>query len=836
MNLDTKYKEKIDLAWQYYENNEFESAKEESQILIQNFPENAGGFYLLGLIFNGENEFEKSISNFKNALTLDVEKKNAGYINYWIGKNYNTRKSAYDFSAKPQVDNPLYNVELAICYFENSLECEHYPEDSIKELIRLLYKDFFKINNILKKAICKFPSNESYVIQASDNFLNLNRKDDALKLLTDKSKELNLSSLYFKIGQIVYANSEYNHSRINFEKSFALLGDNESRANSFINYNIANTYFAEQNWERALFYYRAFYNKIIDNNFENPDFKTNDFWVGVYGIIACFSKLDKYLEIEEFVRNIPFLDEYLNYVDFELIFNLDNNYFESTFDLFDKLCVPALNQIKKKSKDNIFIEKALWLLAILYQNAGLQEKKLQALRDIGKLNFSNADVLIEKLVESYSICFDEKKAKKHDTLKLFNHLKNDLENIDSFKENFDSDYLSNIMSSLFSDHAYQLLIDLKKYFTSIQLDKSDCWFEIAYSYNELKDSKNAEKSYEYYLLKRKDSSAALNNLANLYKEKKDIHFIEKAIEMYKEAIKLDGNEELYKRNLKNSKKELEKLLQLKSKGDYLEKSFRSAIKLVKGEDYFTLETLHNFLLNIKKEDDYDTGEISIQKEYFPTLMNTNFSKSEKLKEQWISKNYIYLTEKTDDYNIPVYRINPYLEEEVIKQREVIADSEIPSKWIDGIDGINIIKLEQIEYFNFLEKIKKTNKKFRNLIERDFNELVFNYLTGNIKATIVLSGSFVELILTYYLERKKNSTVQYSIAGRNISKDLYDCNLFDLISYAEARGYFGKDFFHLTNLSRVYRNFVHPGLELKNELNKGKSDLCFISTMEILKLI
>ena len=52
----------------------------------------------------------------------------------------------------------------------------------------------------------------------------------------------------------------------------------------------------------------------------------------------------------------------------------------------------------------------------------------------------------------------------------------------------------------------------------------------------------------------------------------------------------------------------------------------------------------------------------------------------------------------------------------------------------------------------------------------------------------------------------------------------------------AKKYFGNDFFPLTNLSRVYRNFIHPGVELKNSLDKTKSDLCFISSIEILRKI
>lgn len=258
--------------------------------------------------------------------------------------------------------------------------------------------------------------------------------------------------------------------------------------------------------------------------------------------------------------------------------------------------------------------------------------------------------------------------------------------------------------------------------------------------------------------------------------------------------------------------------------------------LIKNEDYFSLESLGSFINNIKKEENFKDGEVPIQNEYFPSLVKSNITNALKLKDIWISKNYILQTDKYDNYNIPIYKINPYIEEEIIKYKQLILEKDIPIKWIDGFSKLNMLRLDEIEYFILKEKISKFNKKYKNLINRDFDELVLNYLMGNIKSTVVLSGSFVELVLTFYLERKKVRNISYLQNGRSISKNIYDSNLYDLISYIEQSNYFGKDFFHLTNLSRVYRNFIHPGLELKDELNKGKSDICFISTLEILKKI
>ena len=222
---------------------------------------------------------------------------------------------------------------------------------------------------------------------------------------------------------------------------------------------------------------------------------------------------------------------------------------------------------------------------------------------------------------------------------------------------------------------------------------------------------------------------------------------------------------------------------------------------------------------------------------FPVLMNTNPKKALELKNNWISKKYIIPSKESDEYDIRYYFINPYLDAEINRLRDIVADISLPKEWLAGLNNISIYQLNELNYSETSKKIDKVNGKYRPLISRDYNELVFNYLVGNRKSTIVLSGSFVELILTYYCERKKIRIIEYvGASGKTIKKDLYDCVLFDLICFIEERRIFGSDFLPLTNLSRVYRNFIHPGVELKNSLDKTKSDLCFISSIEVLRKI
>ena len=94
------------------------------------------------------------------------------------------------------------------------------------------------------------------------------------------------------------------------------------------------------------------------------------------------------------------------------------------------------------------------------------------------------------------------------------------------------------------------------------------------------------------------------------------------------------------------------------KRNAINKLFLNAVDLLKSENFFTLESLHNFLLNCQKEEEFDNWNLPIQAEMFPILMNTNARKAFELKENWSSKKYIIQTEVNDDFDIPYYKSNP----------------------------------------------------------------------------------------------------------------------------------------------------------------------------------
>lgn len=829
--VENEYKDIINNAWDYYENKNINKATEEANEIIKKYPQKVGGYYLMGVIEYNKNNFVKSVEFLKNALEHDIENKAGGYIHFFLGKNYNEKSKEWfiDF-----VDNPIYNFNMAKFSFEKSFEYTDYPSDTVKELVKIHKKDHYRMVNILKKAIISFPENIDFILQYSNSLNEINKKEDSYSLVSINANKLKSSSLYYKAGTILYDSKDYANARLNFEKSKELIDQENTSSVSILSYQIANTYYKEEILEEALNYFQKSFDLIIEYNTKDIQYMNTDFWFSAFGIISILGDLNKIKPLKDFISTIPFNKDSFENFEYSGDFYLDNSQpFSINYEFYNDKCTKALDNLSKTNKDKTLLGKINWIKYLIHKEQNNQEDCLNSLRAVIKHDELIDNYLFEALSQNYYYCINEKISEKKDYGNLIKLLISDLEKYNSFRNNFDEYSLNKTIDWLFSDKNYQTIIDLKKNFTSVQLDKADSWFEIAYSYNEVEDKKNAQKSYEHYLSKNKNSTAALNNLANIYHEKNELIFVEKAIKLYEKALKIDSDKDLFLKNLSNTKETREELIKQKSTNEILEKTFKRAIGLLKNENYFSIESLYNFILNLKKDDDFKNNEIPIEDDYFPSLMNTNYSKSKKLKDSWLSKNYIIHTETYDNHNVPIYTVNPYLYDAIIQQRKIISENDIPSKWLEGIEGLSVSKLEEIQYFNILEKISKINKKYKPIIERDFNELVFNHLVGNIKSTIVLSGSFVELILTYHLERKKHLQIQYS---SNRQKNLYDCNLFDLISFSEEKGFFGKDFFHLTNLSRVYRNFIHPGLELQNELNKGKSDLCFISTMEIFKLI
>jgi len=398
-------------------------------------------------------------------------------------------------------------------------------------------------------------------------------------------------------------------------------------------------------------------------------------------------------------------------------------------------------------------------------------------------------------------------------------------------------YLQFLQSKEDWDKAYQEtekyvkeLFSKKKYKEIVELDKSlNCvpiLFEVAYSYVEIGNLDEGEKIYEEILSfpGEENNSAILNNLSIIKKFKGKIN---DAFNLIRKAYSIAPNDEIIKRNYEN-------LFKIIQEREEIESIYKNAKKNLEKETSWAIKKLNDFLNNVKKEKEFKDNKIEIPNWKFKVLIGTDKLKADSLKKQWIKKGYIRDTGKKGEYLARIYEVNPYLFDFIKKTVPIHLDNT----WFDGFENINVEELQRIGYFEILLKIKKVNKKYRELIKRDFNELVFNYLVGNKKSTIVLSGSLIELLFTYYCEKRKIKNISYAIHEKQISKDLYDCDLLDFLSYFDNEQKAKKVIIHIGHLSRIYRNFIHPGNEIKNQqqIDSSKIALCFNAVMEIVKFI
>ena len=193
------------------------------------------------------------------------------------------------------------------------------------------------------------------------------------------------------------------------------------------------------------------------------------------------------------------------------------------------------------------------------------------------------------------------------------------------------------------------------------------------------------------------------------------------------------------------------------------------------------------------------------------MMSTDEQKALSLLEQWLRKGYVCKPEDRGTYGEYVYEFNPFLFNELVK----IKPKKINQQWLKGIESLNLETLESLSYFHIIQIIEKVKKSIRAILRRDIDELFLNYVMKNNKAVVILSGSIVETLLIYNCEKKKIKDISYQRHNKTISKKLYESDLGDLLLYYENTRFLGDGCcLHMGNISRIYRNFVHPGKELR----------------------
>lgn len=380
-----------------------------------------------------------------------------------------------------------------------------------------------------------------------------------------------------------------------------------------------------------------------------------------------------------------------------------------------------------------------------------------------------------------------------------------------------------LIEALFLDKEYHKIIEV--FDSDFIRPKQPLYiFEVAYAFVELKHSDRAEPIYEFIVLKEPKNTSALTNLSNIKKSK---GLLDQAFDLIQRAYDLAPDDQIIAGNYKN-------LLSIVQERNEIDRRYRSATSLLPKENDFVITKLKAFVTNSKSDPTFEKGQLPIPRWKLKVLMETDEQKALSLLNQWLDKSYLRKTDKRGTYQEPFYEINPYIE----KHLNSIGKTKIPPKWIQGIEGLTVDTLDELSYFPTIARIDRVQKKYRRIIQRDLDELFLSYIMKNEKSVIVLSGSLVELLLIYYCEKKRITQISYQRESRKITRKLYDSDLGDLLSFFEQQKMIEDITIHMGNISRIYRNFIHPGKQLREteELNQNKAHLCFISTLEIIKTV
>jgi tetratricopeptide (TPR) repeat protein len=513
--------------WQLYEAEKIEDAYILAENTIKLYPSNSQLNYILGLIHYDKSDFVKALYCFNNAKKLEKESKRKGFIDYWIGKTYEYN------SWSDEVKNPVFDKKKALLAYKSAKEHPSFPADTILKLVGYADKDYEKVN-LYEFGIEKFPSIVDFYIRLSQLNKRMGYPSKQLKcLLKGEENGLKSSSIYFNLGNYFFDIKNYEKSKEYYLKSLEI-NDND-RALDCLYYVIGNSCFKLKEYSLAIEYYK----KSVD-----ACKNESSSWYGLLGLIVAYDKLKKNSEIiklfdsliigKELFENISFAYGMMAYLDSQVMEDI-----EFRQDLNQVLLI--LKKIKWETKAKELHLKFLLLHEAIFSQLNLHMERLISIRKT--LNFITAYHFLEEKLHSAYLSNIETTSDLKETVLWFTQDKSII------SDNVVLSILSSLIKKLAQLKEYKKIVQLSNDFTQSDLVSADILFEYAYALNEDGNEKGSKKFYEKYLEIHPKSTASLNNLGVIFMKEENY---EKAISLYKQAIKFDNQNDLYQRNLKIS--------------------------------------------------------------------------------------------------------------------------------------------------------------------------------------------------------------------------------------------------------------------------------------------
>jgi tetratricopeptide (TPR) repeat protein len=693
---------------------------------------------------------------------------------------------------------PKKSKEKAEQHFIKACECENTIEDSFIQL-SYLKKQPNKVKKILRRGIAKFPfSIELY------EALTLECRGKELEALFKeiKMKKIESFGIYLRLLDNCMDNNKYHEAielikQIKINKKYIFERMILKTVHAFAYYEDGKITESKELFEQL--YLEDIGNKL--------------YYAPYFGLILCLlgKQNDRAIEI---LRGIPEDLDFTIPPPLPLYIGFNNKIYFSFF--FDSYILKAINPLEKhtthkrtlgiirgirglnhfgKASNKKIIKDLEYANRVFPSNEKFSERLSEIAVSKGRY-YDAYEYLIKYIINNqfsgnierinfdFFDCCNKEDIKKiaSDFIVKLNEILFDV------KEKIIGNLFIPLVEVLFHFEEPKLITDLCDRLNGYEIENSEIIFKIAYSYYETRNIDKAEIFYKKHLKMDKDNNATLNNLALIYKEKGEV---KKAFLLVKKGISLYPEDEY----LKNQYNDLY--------------NFFSQSKDFDNENIY----IKNKLLSFYNNRD-NNGNIICSYKSLPKFLNVLKERASGLLKIFLDKGYICkITKHKLDTQSSVYRINPFLEENITKYARKCSKEK---KNLEIAQRINIDYIESLGLnAELIKKLGKvSNNDLRKIVKRDLSENVFAIITESYKASLVLSGSIIETLLLYKITDK--GIKKYKLPNTNKNKQVISMGLSELLDVAKTEDLIESQTYHISHFIRNYRNLIHPGVEQRKK--------------------
>lgn len=720
--------------------------------------------YQLGICYSEQyKKIDKALDVFKELLSIDYK---APYIFY-----FNAKHSKSNIEGRKIINE--------------GLRC--FPDNNLLQNKLLFYLDGKEKEKYFNEMYCKDTFSVSSIFDMISYYYEKGLYKKAYTLLIKEIKNIKAEGYNDKeIDFIYYVLCYLNNKEIDVEKMNSVIISLDNTTISFILRLIEINVIFEKDFITST--------KMLDQ----MDYceKYPEEFIELINLSdyssACFMIKDILFSIIENSKKIFNKDEQLRKM--KIIEDLHMIYYEN-----HKFKKSELRTIEKELKDELKYtnnKKILEYLFLIYEKLADYKKYFDTYIDLIDSNLNNEEYLINfnNFNEEQSKYVEEYINKKIEITKYNSKKYQNL--IDEF------------IQDLFKREKYIAIVNISKNIDYKKLNYLNFGFELAYSLNEVNMIEDAKKMYEEYLIKYPNSSAVLNNLGIIYENEGKYN---EALKLYIKSEEI-SHDTKHVTNINRCKKNIEEK-------EIEEEKELEGLELFKEENIWVINKLKLFYSNSDEK-----GNVICSYKKLPSLIKCDAEHAQELLNTFLKNSYLSKNINHGyDTSSSVYKINSKI---LVRIKELENNYEIISNFTNYLNDFSIDKLNDIDYTTIKVQLSKiSDDEIKRIFIRDYDELVFNYLSNQSKTVIIMGGSILELILLYVLE--KNNIQKYKVGISKKSKKIDEMDITEMLEVIDLEKIITNAPQKIIDGTKHFRNFIHPGKELREkklDIDKQTVDL------------